>query len=156
MVAPSGKLKEINMQSVIRMLRLFNLCDLGTASTEPAKVSTAKVVLPPRALQAYNTIGFSSRHQPTTSQSAHITSPPPSSSSYFSPQQSAKMVRSLRISLLSMFGGILPCNQINEENLVESAPGTFRVDLTCDYLAHPTTGSCSSHFLLKIYRSHMG
>ena len=33
LVGGSGKLREAGMNSIIKMLRLFNLCDLGTSST---------------------------------------------------------------------------------------------------------------------------
>lgn len=48
MVGVSGKLKEMNNTTVVRMLRLFNLCDLGTASTESPSATKVAVAFPSR------------------------------------------------------------------------------------------------------------
>lgn len=50
LVAPSGKLRDVGLNNIVRMLRLFNLCDVGTttsagahAAKVPASFSTAVV-----------------------------------------------------------------------------------------------------------------
>lgn len=42
MVNPAGRLRDMGPTSVVKMLRLFNLCDLGTAA-QVSPPGTAKV-----------------------------------------------------------------------------------------------------------------
>ena len=57
MVGPTGKLREMNTNAVVKMLRLFNLCDLGTAApTSPA--GTAKASVNPKSLNPENPPSF--------------------------------------------------------------------------------------------------
>lgn len=43
LVASNGKLRDPGPSSIIRMLRLFNLCDLGTSTSNPNDVLADKV-----------------------------------------------------------------------------------------------------------------